>query len=68
MDELKHLSTIYDDKVYQRFQALNADPKSEINLISQAAVTRLLNMLTLAAASEQNPGQQPGGAPMQMPK
>jgi len=67
MDELKHLAGIYEDKVYQRFQALNADPKSEINMISQAAVTRLLNMLTLAAAGDQKPVV-PGGTPMQMPK
>lgn len=64
LDELKRIQGIYDDPVYQKFQAMNADPKSEINIISQAAVTRLLNMLTLAAT-----GGQQGGMPgmMQMP-
>lgn len=66
LDELKRLDDIYEDKTYQKFQAVNADPKSEINLLSQAVVTRLLNMLTLAAASDQKggaPGGLPGGAP-----
>ena len=70
LEDLKHLQTIYDDKVYQKFQALNADPKSEINIISQAAVTRLLNMLTLAAAGDQQggmPGEQQMKKQMQMP-
>lgn len=67
LDELKRIQGIYDDPIYQRFQALNADPKSEINIISQAAVTKLLNMLTLAAASDQ-PGGMPGQRPMVMPK
>ncbi|WP_232630910.1 hypothetical protein [Methylobacterium sp. Leaf118] len=67
LDELKQLDTIYEDKTYQKFQAVNADPKSEVNLLSQAVVTRLLNMLTLAAASDQKGGAAgglPGGAPM----
>lgn len=66
LDELKELEKIYDDKTYQKFQAVNADPKSEVNLLSQAVVTRLLNMLTLAAASDQKggaPGGLPGGLP-----
>ena len=66
LDELKHLQGIYDDPAYVKFQAVNADPKSEINLISQAAVTRLLNMLSLAAAGDQQGGM-PGGAPMPSP-
>ena len=64
--ELKRIQAIYDDPVYQKFQAVNADPKSEINLISQAAVTKLLNMLSLAAAAEQHGGM-PGQRPMVMP-
>ncbi len=67
LSELKHLQGIYDDPIYQKYQAMNADPKSEINVISQAAVTRLLNMLSMAAASEQKGGM-PGQQPMQMPK
>lgn len=66
LDELKELEKIYDDKTYQKFQAVNADPKSEVNLLSQAVVTRLLNMLTMAAASDQKggaPGGLPGGLP-----
>lgn len=62
LDELKHLDEIYEDKTYQKFQTVNADPKSEVNLLSQAVVTRLLNMLTLAAASDQQGGL-PGGMP-----
>lgn len=67
LDELNELNKIYDNKTYQKFQAVNADPKSDVNLLSQAVVTRLLNMLTLAAANEQNggiPGGLPGGMPM----
>ena len=69
LKDLKHLQGIYDDPVYQKFQAMNADPKSEINILSQATVTRLLNMLTLAAAGDQKGGDQPlpGQRPMQMP-
>ncbi|MEE7459262.1 MULTISPECIES: hypothetical protein [Methylobacteriaceae] len=66
LDELKQLDTIYEDKTYQKFQAVNADPKSEVNLLSQSVVTRLLNMLTLAAASDQKGGA-PGGLPGGMP-
>ena len=70
LSELRRVQEIYDDKVYQKFQALNADPKSEINVISQAAVTKLLNMLALAAAGEQQggmPAQQQMNKQMQMP-
>ena len=63
LDELKRLGAIYEDPTYQKFQAVNADPKSEVNLLSQAVVTRLLNMLTLAAASDQKGGA-PGGMPI----
>ena len=68
LDELKRIASIYDDKTYQRFQAINADPKSDINLISQEIVTKLLNMLTLVAANDQKGGA-PGAMPgvMQMP-
>lgn len=62
-DEIKHIAGIYDDKTYQKFQALNADPSSAITLISQNAVTKLVNMLTVAAAGDA-PGQAPAGAPM----
>ena len=67
LDELKHIQGIYDDPIYQKFQAMNADPKSEINIISQAAVTKLLNMLTLVAASDAKGGM-PGQRPMVMPE
>ncbi|GJE41994.1 hypothetical protein [Methylobacterium soli] len=63
LDELKHINGIYDDKTYQKFQAINADPSSTVTTISQNAVTKLLNMLSLAAAQE-NAGGQPG-MPMQ---
>lgn len=63
LDELKRLEAIYEDPTYQKFQTVNADPKSEVNLLSQAVVTRLLNMLTLAAASDQKGGA-PGGMPI----
>lgn len=62
-DEIKHIAGIYDDKTYQKFQALNADPASAITLISQNAVTKLVNMLTVAAAGDV-PGQAPAGAPL----
>ncbi|NEU11799.1 hypothetical protein G3T14_06600 [Methylobacterium sp. BTF04] len=62
LDELKHLSGIYDDKVYQKFQALNADPASTVTTISQASVTKLLNMLAIAAAGDAQAN--PAGAPM----
>ncbi len=67
LDEIKHIQGIYDDKVYQKFQAINSDPKSEINLISQAGVTRLLNMLSLAAANDKQGGEQQMNKQMQMP-
>lgn len=53
LDELKRVQAIYDDPIYQKFQAVNADPKSDINLLSQATVTKLLNMLSLIAAGNQ---------------
>ena len=59
LDELKRIQCIYDDKTYQKFQAMNADPASTITLISQNAVTKILNMLSVAAA-----GDAPGQAPM----
>ncbi len=58
LDELKHLSGIYDDKIYQKFQAINSDPASTVTVISQSAVTKLLNMLAIASA-----GDKPAGAP-----
>ncbi|MGY2047417.1 hypothetical protein [Methylobacterium sp. JK268] len=61
-DELKQLAKIYDDPVYQKFQALNADPNSLVSSITKDAVTRMMNMLTLATLSQQQP-QQPGAAP-----
>lgn len=65
LDELKHLSGIYDDKTYQKFQALNADPASTVTTISQASVTKLLNMLAIAAAGDSQAN--PGGAPVPPP-
>lgn len=62
LDELKRLQAVYDDKTYQKFQAINADPASAVTTISQNVVTRLLNMLTLAAAGDQGDGA-PGGTP-----
>lgn len=59
LDELKHIQGIYDDKTYQKFQAINADPASAITLISQNAVTKIVNMLSVAAA-----GDGGGQAPM----
>ena len=52
LDELKHLNEIYDDKTYQKFQTLNADPSSTVTAISQNSVTQLINLLTLAAAGD----------------
>lgn len=63
LDELKHLSEVYDDKTYQKFQTINADPASAVTLISQASVTRLVNMLAIASAGDAQ-GQAPGGPPM----
>jgi hypothetical protein len=63
LDELKRIQAIYDDKTYQKFQAMNADPASTITLISQNAVTKILNLLSLVAANDGG-GQQ---APTPMP-
>lgn len=63
--ELKHLNEIYDDKTYQKFQALNADPSSSVTAISQGSVTKLLNMLAVAAAGGEGP--QPGSPPAAAP-
>ena len=62
LDEIKRIAGIYDDKVYQKFQTMNADPASTITLISQNAVTKLVNMLSVAAAGDA-PGA-PGQPPM----
>jgi hypothetical protein len=69
LDELKHLSEIYGDKTYQKFQAVNADPASTVSTISQASVTKLLNMLAIASAGDSVANGAPGapGAPMPMP-
>jgi hypothetical protein len=66
LDELKHLSGIYDDKTYQKFQAVNADPASSVTAISQASVTKLLNMLAIAQAGDSKAGA-PGAPPLPMP-
>ncbi|TXM66104.1 hypothetical protein FV218_20720 [Methylobacterium sp. WL69] len=63
LDELKHLSGIYDDKTYQKFQAVNADPASSVTAISQASVTKLLNMLAIAQAGDSKAGEGKAGAP-----
>lgn len=52
LDELKRLNEIYDDKTYLKFQTLNADPSSAVTAISQNSVTKLINMLSIAAASD----------------
>ena len=59
LDELKHLNGIYDDKVYQKFQAINADPNSTVTGISQNAVAKLINMLSVAAAGDKGPSPAP---------
>ncbi|WP_375465483.1 hypothetical protein [uncultured Methylobacterium sp.] len=59
--ELKHLDEIYEDKTYLKFQALNADPSSTVTTISQASVTKLLNMLAVASAGDNAPT--PGAPP-----
>ena len=68
--ELKHLDEIYSDPVYEKFQTMNADPNSSVTAISQNSVTKLLNMLAVAAATENQPpggpltgGPSTGGAP-----
>ena len=65
LTELKHLNEIYDDKTYQKFQTMNADPSSTVTAISQASVTKLLNMLAVAAAGGES--QQPGTPPVPAP-
>ncbi len=63
--ELKHLDEIYSDPVYEKFQTMNADPNSSVTAISQNSVTKLLNMLAVAAATDNQPPGSPstGGAP-----
>jgi hypothetical protein len=53
--ELKHLDEIYSDPVYEKFQTMNADPNSSVTAISQNSVTKLLNMLAVAAATDNQP-------------
>ncbi|MBE7198587.1 MAG: hypothetical protein INR70_12410 [Parafilimonas terrae] len=61
--ELKHLDEIYSDPVYEKFQTMNADPNSSVTAISQNSVTKLLNMLAVAAATDnQAPGIPSAGA------
>jgi hypothetical protein len=60
LDELKHLDGIYADPIYLKFQTMNADPNSGVTAISQNSVTKLLNMLAVAAATDNQP---PAGAP-----
>ncbi|WP_298957514.1 hypothetical protein [uncultured Methylobacterium sp.] len=55
-DELRHISKIYDDPVYQRFQALNADPNSLVSGITKETVTKLMNLLALTSLT-QKPGE-----------
>ncbi|GJD50997.1 hypothetical protein OPKNFCMD_3748 [Methylobacterium crusticola] len=62
-DELTRLAKIYDDPVYQKFQALNADPTSMVTSITKDAVTRMMNLLALAALSQQPGDAPPPGAP-----
>lgn len=64
LPELKHLNEIYEDKTYLKFQTINADPSSSVTAISQASVTKLLNMLAIAAAGDNTPKP---GAPMPVP-
>ncbi|MEH3145875.1 MAG: hypothetical protein PGN34_11125 [Methylobacterium frigidaeris] len=58
-DELRHIAKIYDDPVYQRFQALNADPNSLVSGITKETVTKLMNLLALTSLSQQKPAEQP---------
>ncbi|MFE1600281.1 hypothetical protein [Methylobacterium sp. ID0610] len=60
-DELKQLVKIYEDPVFQKFQALNADPNSLVSSITKDAVTRMMNMLALATMAQQQ--QKPGAGP-----
>lgn len=55
LPELKHLNEVYEDKTYLKFQAINADPSSTVTAISQASVTKLLNMLAVASAGDTMP-------------
>lgn len=66
--ELKHLDEIYSDPVYEKFQTMNADPNSSVTAISQNSVTKLLNMLAVASATDNTPpGAPTAGAPVPMP-
>ncbi|MGE7417533.1 hypothetical protein [Methylobacterium tarhaniae] len=65
--ELKRLVAIYDDPVYQKFQALNADPTSMVTTITKDAVTKMMNLLSLAALSQQGNGQTPQSVPAPAP-
>ncbi|WP_407523484.1 hypothetical protein [Methylobacterium oryzisoli] len=58
-DELKHIAKIYEDPIYQKFQAVNADPNSLASTITKTAVTRMMNMLAMATMSQQQPGAGP---------
>ncbi|MCJ2122798.1 hypothetical protein [Methylobacterium sp. J-077] len=63
--ELKHLDEIYADPTYLKFQTMNADPNSAVTAISQNSVTKLLNMLAVAAATDNTP--KPGAPPVPAP-
>lgn len=69
LDELKYLQSVYENGTYQKFQALNSDPKSEINAASQAGIGKILQMLGQASARAQPPesGETKMNRPMQMP-
>lgn len=68
LDELKHLDEIYSDPVYEKFQTMNADPNSSVTAISQNSVTKLLNMLAVASATDNAPpGTPPATAAKPMP-
>ncbi len=64
LTELKHLDEIYSDPVYEKFQTMNADPNSAVTAISQNSVTKLLNMLAVASATDNQP---PGSPPVPVP-
>jgi hypothetical protein len=63
--ELKHLDEIYSDPTYLKFQTMNADPNSSVTAISQNSVTKLLNMLAVASATDNTP--KAGAAPVPPP-
>ena len=65
--ELKLLQGLADDPIYPKYQAMTADAEPESNVISQAAVTELVNFLSLAAAGDQKPGVPNYEKQMQMP-